>query len=116
MVFQQPPSFHRPSGTLRAARIPFCTTLNHTLPSPAPNIGLDAHHFRATMSPALSNRRISTGGKSAKGWVAEWSIAHAWKACLPKGNGGSNPPPSAALIVRTLRLQSGRAKGSHYRH
>src|SRR5207302_314005 len=30
-----------------------------------------------------------------RGWVAEWSNAHAWKACLPQGNGGSNPPPSA---------------------
>src|ERR1700730_3582527 len=29
------------------------------------------------------------------GWVAEWSNAHAWKACLPKGNQGSNPCPSA---------------------
>ena len=29
------------------------------------------------------------------GWVAEWSNAHAWKACLPQGNQGSNPCPSA---------------------
>ena len=32
------------------------------------------------------------------GWVAEWSIAHAWKACIPKGIGGSNPPPSASIV------------------
>jgi hypothetical protein len=24
-------------------------------------------------------------------------IVHAWKACVPKGTGGSNPPPSASL-------------------
>ena len=29
------------------------------------------------------------------GGVAEWLKAHAWKACLPKGNAGSNPAPSA---------------------
>src|SRR5439155_15858393 len=29
------------------------------------------------------------------GWVTEWLIVHAWKACVPKGTGGSNPPPSA---------------------
>jgi hypothetical protein len=27
--------------------------------------------------------------------VAEWLNAHAWKACLRKRNGGSNPPLSA---------------------
>ena len=32
------------------------------------------------------------------GWVTERSIVHAWKACVPKGTGGSNPPPSAILI------------------
>lgn len=37
------------------------------------------------------------------GWVAEWSNAHAWKACLPKGNQGSNPCPSAGA-VRLLGL------------
>ena len=37
--------------------------------------------------------------------MAEWSIAHAWKACLPQGNGGSNPPPSATLILRGLRRE-----------
>ena len=27
--------------------------------------------------------------------MTERSIVHAWKACVPKGTGGSNPPPSA---------------------
>ena len=45
----------------------------------------------------------SRHGGHTTGWVAERSIAHAWKACLPKGNGGSNPPPSAPLIIRGLR-------------
>ena len=31
----------------------------------------------------------------SKGEVAEWLNAHAWKACLRKRNGGSNPPLSA---------------------
>ena len=35
----------------------------------------------------------------ARGWVAEWSNAHAWKACLPKGNQGSNPCPSAGCLI-----------------
>jgi hypothetical protein len=32
--------------------------------------------------------------------VTERSIVHAWKACVPKGTGGSNPPPSAPLVER----------------
>ncbi len=37
--------------------------------------------------------------------MTERSIVHAWKACVPKGTGGSNPPPSAlqlALAPRAL--------------
>src|SRR5205814_5182357 len=34
------------------------------------------------------------------GWVTEWLIVHAWKACVPKGTGGSNPPPSVSLVSR----------------
>jgi hypothetical protein len=38
------------------------------------------------------------------GWVTEWSIVHAWRACvLPKGTEGSNPSPSA-MFVRVLLL------------
>jgi hypothetical protein len=29
--------------------------------------------------------------------MAEWLKAHAWKACLPQGNVGSNPTLSAIL-------------------
>ena len=36
------------------------------------------------------------------GWVAEWSNAHAWKACLPQGNQGSNPCPSAGPFIALL--------------
>ena len=62
------------------------------------------------------------------GWVAEWSIAHAWKACLPQGNAGSNPAPSALFYVgfsknaaaRDIGVTSLTAKpllriGSHHR-
>ena len=31
----------------------------------------------------------------AQGWVAEWSNAHAWKACVQQCTEGSNPSPSA---------------------
>src|SRR5437868_13754582 len=37
------------------------------------------------------------------GWVTEWLIVHAWKACVPKGTGGSNPPPSA-IVLRAVRF------------
>jgi hypothetical protein len=30
-----------------------------------------------------------------QGEVSEWPIEHAWKACLPQGNEGSNPSLSA---------------------
>jgi hypothetical protein len=52
--------------------------------------------------------KIRRKGKIVTGWVTEWLIVHAWKACVPKGTGGSNPPPSAvdllALIVLLLLL------------
>ena len=34
--------------------------------------------------------------------MAEWSIAHAWKACIPQGIGGSNPPLSAIINFSLL--------------
>jgi hypothetical protein len=45
------------------------------------------------------------------GWVTERLIVHAWKACVPKGTGGSNPPPSgpasrlrfAGSVVETVK-------------
>ena len=42
----------------------------------------------------LRLQTAATVGRS-NGWVTERSIVHAWKACVPKGTGGSNPPPSA---------------------
>jgi hypothetical protein len=30
--------------------------------------------------------------------VAEWSIAPAWKACIPHGIEGSNPSPSTIFL------------------
>ena len=75
---------------------------------PETNIALAAARFRGTMplreipGRSFSTRRLSKD----LGWVAEWSIAHAWKACLPQGNGGSNPPPSAILIITGLRAAS----------
>src|ERR1700731_4443397 len=65
-------------------------------------------------------RRSETAAKVAvdlTGWVTEWSIVHAWKACVPKGTEGSNPSPSAssrqrnhpacnlALFIRITRFE-----------
>ena len=64
-----------------------------------------SRHYAA---PAKSGALVFPRAGHARGrfgWVAEWSIAHAWKACLPQGNGGSNPPPSAPLIIRGLRRE-----------
>jgi hypothetical protein len=36
------------------------------------------------------------------GWVTEWSIVHAWKACVPQGTEGSNPSPSAIKSRNTF--------------
>ncbi len=43
-------------------------------------------------------------GSLENGRVPEWSIGHAWKACVPlKGTEGSNPSPSAGFIISYLR-------------
>ncbi len=39
--------------------------------------------------------------RAQAGWVPEWSIGHAWKACVPQGTEGSNPSPSANSFVGT---------------
>ena len=56
----------------------------------------------------------------AQGWVAEWSNAHAWKACVQQCTEGSNPSPSATCrrqleattgmknAVRAERSETGR--------
>ena len=41
--------------------------------------------------------------------MAEWLKAHAWKACLPQGNQGSNPCLSAIprhifMIIKNLSV------------
>ena len=36
--------------------------------------------------------------KVPAGEMAEWLKAHAWKACLPQGNVGSNPTLSAIVF------------------
>ena len=37
--------------------------------------------------------------------MAEWLNAHAWKACLRKRNGGSNPPLSAERFGKSYVKQ-----------
>ena len=37
--------------------------------------------------------RHQTADNAAQGWVAEWSNAHAWKACVPKRYRGFESPP-----------------------
>ena len=42
---------------------------------------------------------MSTSKRKIKGWVAEWSNAHAWKACLPKGNQGFESLPIRSRLA-----------------
>ena len=36
--------------------------------------------------------------------MAEWLKAHAWKACLGQPNAGSNPAPSATILLNYMFL------------
>src|SRR2546421_9570146 len=63
-----------------------CSSKNLPLPVPV-RLGL------LRLSPDELRVRVRRG--RLFGWVTEWLIVHAWKACVPKGTGGSNPPPSA---------------------
>src|SRR5262249_20821279 len=54
----------------------------------------------AEAGSAACNSDCRSYHSSATGWVTERSIVHAWKACVPKGTGGSNPPPSASFTFR----------------
>ncbi len=45
-------------------------------------------------------RHVCDYNVEPSGWVTERLIVHAWKACVPKGTGGSNPPPSVLLRAR----------------
>src|SRR5438552_1380715 len=45
-----------------------------------------------------SDQRLIQSATVALGEMAEWLKAHAWKACLPKGNVGSNPSLSALSV------------------
>lgn len=40
------------------------------------------------------------GTSEHSGEVSEWFKEHAWRACNPKGFGGSNPPLSVAFSMR----------------
>src|SRR5574344_1948530 len=48
--------------------------------------------FRDAFRNSLYIWRASYGG------MAEWLKAHAWKACLPNRNEGSNPSPSSKTM------------------
>ncbi len=51
------------------------------------------HYFSAlSLAKATLN---SYNWRASFGGMAEWLKAHAWKACLPNGNEGSNPSPSS---------------------
>src|SRR2546423_12517084 len=70
-----------------------CSSKNLPLPVPV-RLGL------LRLSPDELRVRVRRG--RLFGWVTEWLIVHAWKACVPKGTGGSNPPPSARLVRSRL--------------
>jgi hypothetical protein len=46
--------------------------------------------------------------------VAEWLKAHAWKACLPQGNVGSNPTLSAIALPILLNLKINKRNKTGY--
>src|SRR5438552_7403539 len=68
-----------------------CSSKNLPLPVPV-RLGL------LRLSPDELRVRVRRG--RLFGWVTEWLIVHAWKACVPKGTGGSNPPPSAIVLLQ----------------
>ena len=80
----------------------------HHLPRPSPESGERGvgRPWRICGRPATAARRVVPSApalnSASPGWVAEWSNAHAWKACLPQGNQGSNPCPSA--LAGSFRL------------
>ena len=43
-----------------------------------------------------------------RGEMAEWLKAHAWKACLPQGNVGSNPTLSAIQLFFPMKIRVAR--------
>ena len=64
----------------------------------------DVNAFRVSglcVPTSLSDRQIwyTLEGGLTSGEMAEWLKAHAWKACLPQGNVGSNPTLSAIYAV-----------------
>ena len=50
------------------------------------------------------------------GGVAEWLKAHAWKACLPKGNAGSNPAPSAITHPSKFQIDPNKGRNTGLFH
>src|SRR5438874_12580710 len=63
----------------------------------------DGYRNAHTGSCQFPLRQIGGYNVAPTGWVTEWLIVHAWKACVPKGTGGSNPPPSA-IVLRAARF------------
>lgn len=59
--------------------------------------------FESRLPPLSASADSGCFLDAPRGWVTEWSIVHAWKACVPKGTAGSNPAPSARLRLDYLR-------------
>ena len=80
---------------------------------------MNTYHHHRSGGPARRGRRGSNwfgvdrppaarlGDPLSSGEVAEWSNARAWKARIPQGIGGSNPPLSASFKSRLLKRVSG---------
>ena len=63
----------------------------------------------------LAARAPLVFNSQAQGWVAEWSNAHAWKACVQQCTEGSNPSPSATSAEGSLKPFRG-MKSAAQRH
>src|SRR5262245_10972976 len=61
-----------------------------------------AHAHTRDRNRLHSSTSKSTITSPTLGWVTEWLIVHAWRACVPKGTGGSNPPIRADFPALTL--------------
>ena len=87
--FPGPPPAPPPASLCEALRagLPKSSLISSFLPFCAHRTCRTPHLPHNLSSPPVK------GGPAVQGWVAEWSNAHAWKACVPKRYRGFESPP-----------------------